>query len=80
MRIFWGHQERDGVIGGPSLELQRMASAAGVAYWDQSSCLSLHPKYGPWFALRAVVVFDGVEYTGEGKNLCLLNNRTMHCL
>ncbi|BDA44588.1 probable methylmalonic aciduria and homocystinuria type C protein [Coccomyxa sp. Obi] len=64
-RIFWGHQERDGVIGGPSLELQRMASAAGVAFWDESSCLSLHLKYGPWFALRAVVVFDGIEYTGS---------------
>lgn len=58
-----------------------MASAAGVAFWDQSSCLSLHPKYGPWFALRAVVVFDGIEYTGECSTvlplgILLLNSRT----
>ncbi len=64
-----------------------MASAAGVAFWDQSSCLSLHPKYGPWFALRAVVVFDGVEYTGEGNSICVfgisalfLNSWTLYCL
>jgi hypothetical protein len=56
------------VIGGPSLELQRMASAAGVSFWDESSCLSLHPKYGPWFALRAVMVFDGMEYTGAHRS------------
>ena len=64
VRIFWGHREADAVLGGACLELQRMAAAAGVSYWDPDSYLSLHPKYGPWFALRAVIVFDGVEYLG----------------
>jgi hypothetical protein len=64
VRIFWGHREADTVLGGACLELQRMAAAAGLSYWDPANYLSLHPKYGPWFALRAVIVFDGVEYSG----------------
>ena len=67
VRIFWGHREADAVLGGPCLELQRMAAVAGLSFWDPSSYLSLHPKYGPWFALRAVILFDGVEYTGEAQ-------------
>ncbi len=66
-RIFWGHREADAVLGGPCLELQRMAAVAGLSFWDPSSYLSLHPKYGPWFALRAVILFDGVDYTGEAQ-------------
>lgn len=68
MRIFWGHHENDGVVGGPSIELQRMASVSGLSYWEETSFLSLHPKYGPWFALRAVIVFDGIEYTGVSQH------------
>ena len=64
MRIFWGHREADAVLGAACLELQRMSAAAGLSFWDPASYLSLHPKYGPWFALRAVIVFDGVEYPG----------------
>ena len=52
-------------INGPSTELQQMASLAGLIYWDGASGLSLHPKYGSWFALRAVLIFDGLDYTGK---------------
>ena len=52
-------------INGPSTELQRMAAMAGLTYWDEASGLALHPKYGSWFALRAVLVFEGIEHTGR---------------
>ena len=52
-------------INGPSTELQRMAALAGLTYWDEASGLALHPKYGSWFALRAVLVFEGIEHTGR---------------
>ena len=52
-------------INGPSTELQRMAALTGLTYYDKASGLSLHPKYGSWFALRAVLVFGGVEHTGK---------------
>ena len=44
-----------------------MAHAAGLAYLDQQSHLCLHPKFGPWFALRCVIVFDGLLYNGPRK-------------
>jgi methylmalonic aciduria homocystinuria type C protein len=37
--------------------MQRLAEVAGLA-WLSASHLSVHPTYGPWIALRAVVVFD----------------------
>jgi methylmalonic aciduria homocystinuria type C protein len=37
--------------------VQRLAERAGFAPLS-SGRLSAHPVYGPWFALRAVVVFD----------------------
>lgn len=40
-----------------------MAHAAGVAVLEQNSHLCVHPKYGPWIALRCALVFDGVRYT-----------------
>lgn len=50
--IRFGH-----VIAPRPLPLQRIAAAAGLA--ALSPChLSVHPRYGPWLALRAVVVVD----------------------
>ncbi|KAK9811662.1 hypothetical protein WJX72_007918 [[Myrmecia] bisecta] len=66
-RMFWAHAESEGLSGGNGsryVAMQRMAAAIGMAYVDNNSHLALHPKYGPWFALRCVLVFDGVEYTG----------------
>jgi methylmalonic aciduria homocystinuria type C protein len=37
--------------------MQRLAELAGLA-WLSPSHLSVHPTFGPWIALRAVVVFD----------------------
>ena len=37
--------------------IQRAAELAGLA-WLSPAHLSVHPRYGPWIALRALVVFD----------------------
>ena len=39
------------------LPIQRIAQAAGLASVSPSH-FSIHPTYGPWIGLRAVVVFD----------------------
>jgi hypothetical protein len=63
-RVFWSHSLVD-LQGGPGyVALQRMAACAGLAYLDEVSHLSLSKPYGPWFALRCAVVFDGVAATG----------------
>jgi methylmalonic aciduria homocystinuria type C protein len=53
-RIYHGHRRYDGAF----LPLQRLAVAAGLGALAPSQ-LVIHPIYGPWFALRAVVVTDG---------------------
>ncbi|WIA19745.1 hypothetical protein OEZ85_005665 [Tetradesmus obliquus] len=36
----------------------RAAQLSGLAYYSPTTHLALHTRYGPWFALRAVAVFD----------------------
>lgn len=43
--------------GPPRIAIQRLAHVAGLAHLAPSH-LSVHPVYGPWIALRAVVVVD----------------------
>ena len=40
-----------------------MAQAAGLAQLEENSHLCVHPKFGPWVALRCALVFDDVLYT-----------------
>jgi cyanocobalamin reductase (cyanide-eliminating) / alkylcobalamin dealkylase len=47
----WSHD-----VGERLVAMQRLAHAAGLAYLSESH-LSVHPKYGPWIALRAAVSF-----------------------
>ena len=68
MRIFFGHEPAD-AEGNRFVALQRAAATAGLAYLDTTSHLCLHPKFGAWFALRAVLIFDAVKFTGEPKRL-----------
>lgn len=64
VRLFYGHEP--GAGGAPRyVALQRAAAAGGLAHLDGSH-LCLHHKFGPWFTLRATLVFDAVEYTGAG--------------
>ena len=38
--------------------MQRAAQCAGLAHLDPSTHLSIHPTYGAWLSLRAVIVVD----------------------
>lgn len=40
------------------INMLRAAELSGLAYYSPTTHLCMHPTYGPWFALRAVVVFD----------------------
>jgi hypothetical protein len=53
-RILYGHRR----YGGAFLPLQRLAVATGLGALAPSH-LVIHPIYGPWFALRAVIVTTG---------------------
>ncbi|CAG8456355.1 15134_t:CDS:2, partial [Acaulospora morrowiae] len=37
---------------------QQLAQDAGLAYYNRICYLNVHPEYGPWIGLRAVVTFD----------------------
>lgn len=47
----WSHDAGERLVA-----IQRLAHVAGLAYLSDSH-LSVHPTYGPWIALRAVVSF-----------------------
>jgi methylmalonic aciduria homocystinuria type C protein len=53
-RIYYGHRR----YGDAFVALQHIAVAAGLGALAPSR-LVIHPIYGPWFALRAVVLLDG---------------------
>jgi hypothetical protein len=53
-RRYYGHRRYDGAF----LPLQRLAAATGLGALAPNH-LVIHPIYGPWFALRAVVVIEG---------------------
>jgi methylmalonic aciduria homocystinuria type C protein len=53
-RVYYGHRRYDGAF----LPLQRLAAATGLGALAASH-LVIHPIYGPWFALRAVIVVAG---------------------
>jgi methylmalonic aciduria homocystinuria type C protein len=56
--------------GGAFLPFQRVAVAAGVGALAPIG-LVIHPVYGPWFALRAIVMCDGSPpATGEVPLAC----------
>lgn len=50
-RILWSH-----TTGAAAVPIQRLARVAGLA-WLSPAHLSIHPRFGPWIGLRAVVVF-----------------------
>jgi methylmalonic aciduria homocystinuria type C protein len=54
-RVFYAHREYDGAY----LSFQRIAVAAGFGALSPSH-LVIHPEYGPWFGLRAVILVEGV--------------------
>ena len=54
-RILYGHRR----YGGQFLPFQRLAVAIGLGALAPNH-LVIHPIYGPWFALRAVILCEGV--------------------
>ena len=50
--VRWSH-----TVGAKMVAMQRLAEDAGLAYLSPAK-LSIHPRYGPWIALRAAVVVD----------------------
>ncbi len=52
-RALFSHRTYDGAF----LPFQRIAVAAGLGTLSRSQ-LVIHPIYGPWFALRAIVLVD----------------------
>lgn len=61
-RLFWSHLPSDELAGNKYIAIQRMAQAAGLAQLEENSHLCVHPKFGPWIALRCALVFDNVPY------------------
>ena len=57
-RVYYGHRRYDGEF----LPLQRLAVVTGLGAMAPSR-LVVHPIYGPWFALRAVIVIAGAPVT-----------------
>lgn len=53
-RVLYGHRQ----YGGALLPMQRLAVATGLGALAPTQ-LVIHPTYGPWFALRAVVLVEG---------------------
>jgi hypothetical protein len=53
-RIFYAHRRYDGAF----LPFQKLAVRTGLAAQAPTG-LVVHPIYGPWFALRAIVLVDG---------------------
>ena len=53
-RIYYAHRKYDGAF----IPFQRVAVATGFGALAPSR-LVVHPRFGPWFALRAIVVVDG---------------------
>lgn len=53
-RIYYAHRRHDGAF----VPMQRLAVATGLGALSASH-LVIHPTYGPWHALRAVVIVPG---------------------
>lgn len=54
-KLYWGHETKDYLVA-----LQQIADCSGFAYLDTDLHLCIHQKYGTWFSLRAVYVFENV--------------------
>src|SRR5262245_17031530 len=53
--VFYGHRR----YGDAFVPLQRLAVAAGLGALAPTQ-LVIHPVFGPWFALRAVILHPGI--------------------
>ncbi|HSQ00782.1 MAG TPA: hypothetical protein VL049_26455 [Candidatus Dormibacteraeota bacterium] len=61
----------------PRLAIQRLADVTGLAPLSPAG-LNVHPVYGPWFALRAVVVLDLAGPAGDPPATALACEDCVH--
>ncbi|KAL2651908.1 hypothetical protein R1flu_020036 [Riccia fluitans] len=52
--VYWDFDTRPGRL----VAMQRLACISGMAYLNEEAHLCVHKKFGQWFALRAVVLFE----------------------
>ncbi len=50
--VFWTHETQAYVV-----PIQKIAHESGCAFLSKGQ-LNIHPQYGPWFALRALLLLD----------------------
>lgn len=58
-QCLWAHRSRQ-------VAIQQLAQRAGLAYLSPGH-LSVHPRFGPWIALRAVIVVDAEGPAGAAS-------------
>jgi hypothetical protein len=64
MMALYSHRKYPGHDGTAKfLPFQRLAHQSGLAYHDSTVHLCLHSVYGPWFALRALVICPNITGT-----------------
>ncbi|KAG0213266.1 hypothetical protein BGX28_004839 [Mortierella sp. GBA30] len=56
-----------------SLPIQHVAHASGFAYFSPIAFLNVHPVYGPWFGMRAIVMVD-LPYDTSDNELLLITD------
>ena len=63
-------------VGDKFVNMLRVAQLSGLAYYSSTTHLCMHPVYGPWFALRAVIVFD-IPWPGRHGGLIAAGSSDM---
>jgi hypothetical protein len=51
------------MAAGRRVAFQRLTDASGLAPFEPSAHLNVHPHFGPWIALRSVLLFDARHVT-----------------
>ena len=59
--LFWTHETEQYIV-----PVQRMAHQSGLAYLSAGQ-FNIHPRLGPWFALRAVLIVPGEDVDGTNS-------------
>ena len=75
-RCWFAHRRYD---GGAFLPFQRIAVASGLGTLAPTQ-LVIHPEYGPWFALRAIVLVAGEPTTRRLPIACTCGTACMDAL
>ena len=51
--VHFSHHTGDKLVA-----FQKLTHTSGLAFFSKEAFLNIHTQYGPWFALRAAIVFD----------------------